>query len=204
VILHVPTATSGVAVAPVRQVDGSVAADIELDVILPRDAVLASGAGAEAAMRRAVAEATVALSVTLTALSGRALAMTVDYLGKRVQFGKPIGSFQALQHRAVDLAIRVRLAEASCRDALRRCEEEGHEAAATAISAAKAIAANAALLVGREAIQLHGGMGYTDEADIGLYLKAALRLAPWLGGARQHRDVVLAATRAQRKAAQHG
>jgi alkylation response protein AidB-like acyl-CoA dehydrogenase len=204
VVLHVPLAAEGVTVVPVRQVDGSVSADIAFDVVLPRDAVLISGDDAEAAMRRAVAEATVALSVTLTALAGRALAMTVDYLGKRVQFGKPIGSFQALQHRAVDLAIRVRLAEASCRDALRRCEEEGHEAAATAISAAKAIAANAALLVGREAIQLHGGMGYTDEADIGLYLKAALRLAPWLGGARQHRDVVLAATRAQRKAAQHG
>ena len=83
-------------------------------------------------------------------------------------------------------------------------EEEGHERATTEISAAKAIAANTALFVGREAIQLHGGMGYTDEADIGLYLKAALRLAPWLGGARQHRDVVLAATRAQRKAARHG
>jgi alkylation response protein AidB-like acyl-CoA dehydrogenase len=171
---------------------------------VPRDALLLSGTAAEAAMRRALAEATVALSAALCALAGKALAVTIDYLGKRVQFGKPIGSFQALQHRAVDLGIRCRLAEAACREALRRCEEAGHQAAAADISAAKAIAVTTALLVGREGVQLHGGMGYTDEAEIGLYLKVALRLAPWLGTARHHRDVVLAATRAQRRAALHG
>lgn len=204
-VVHVPIGTPGVVLVPLRRMDGSVVADIAFDAVaVPRAALLMAGPAAAAALRGMLAEATLALAATLTAIAGQALAITLDYLGKRVQFGKPIGSFQALQHRAVDLAIRCRLAEAACREALRRCETVGPEAAAAEISAAKAIATEAASLVTRSAIQLHGGIGYTDEADIGLYLKAVLSLAAWLGTARHHRDLVVAATRRQRAVARHG
>jgi alkylation response protein AidB-like acyl-CoA dehydrogenase len=118
----------------------------------------------------------------------RALEMSLDYLRTRVQFGKPIGSFQALQHRAVDLHIQKELASAVLEEtlaALDRGPDAAHRAALA--SRAKARCADAALKITRETIQLHGAIGFTDEYDAGLYLKRALTLAAWLGGATWHR-----------------
>lgn len=186
-LAHVPGGGAGLSVRGQRQLDGSVCADIDFrDVALTADGVLAEGEKAQALVSATVAEATLAVCATLTAVARRALTMSVDYMGKRVQFGKPIGSFQALQHRAVDLAVRCALAEA----AMRRAVEElaaGSARAAADVSAAKAICSRTATLVTRTAIQLHGGIGYTDEADIGLYLKSALRFAAYLGIAQAHR-----------------
>jgi alkylation response protein AidB-like acyl-CoA dehydrogenase len=114
--------------------------------------------------------------------------MTIDYLKTRVQFGKAIGSFQALQHRAVDLHIHKELSLAVLEDAVTQLDREPDAPLRALIaSRVKARCSDAALKITRETIQLHGGIGFTDEHDIGLYLKRALTLAAWLGNASAHR-----------------
>jgi alkylation response protein AidB-like acyl-CoA dehydrogenase len=158
------------------------------EVAVPREHVIASAAAAPAALARAVDHATVIAGAELYGVMSRALEMALDYLKTRVQFGKPIGSFQALQHRAVDLYIQQQLASAVLEEALDRLER-GQEARARAALASrvKARCSDAALKITREAIQLHGAIGFTDEYDAGLYLKRALVLAAWLGNGQQHR-----------------
>lgn len=136
----------------------------------------------------AIEEATLATAATLLGVADRAFAITLDYLKSRSQFGKPIGSFQALQHRMADLKIQLELTRASITAAAHFYDQGGTEALRlAAISRAKARASDSALLITRQAIQLHGGIGYTDEADIGLYLRKAMVLANLYGSAASHR-----------------
>jgi alkylation response protein AidB-like acyl-CoA dehydrogenase len=127
-------------------------------------------------------------SAELLGVMNRALEMTLDYIKTRVQFNRPIGSFQVLQHRAADLKIQLELARAAVSHAAGVCDADapGPQRAAAA-SLAKARAADAAMLITRQAIQLHGGIGYTDEADIGLFLRRAMVLAASFGTATAHR-----------------
>ena len=136
----------------------------------------------------ALEEATLATAAMLLGVMEQAFDLTLDYLKTRQQFGKPIGSFQALQHRAADLKLQLELTRASVENAaaifdagapLRACQ--------AAASRAKARAATAAMLVTRQAIQLHGGIGYTDEYDAGLYLRKAMVLSNAYGSAAAHR-----------------
>src|SRR5262249_5119744 len=110
------------------------------------------------------------------------------YLRERRQFGRPIGSFQALQHRAVDAWIQRELASAALAAAVRvhTDPDSTPRERAAAASSAKARAARAAVHVCRTAVQLHDAIGYTDECDVGLYLNRALTLAPFLGNSREH------------------
>src|SRR5690606_27889990 len=109
-------------------------------------------------------------------------------LRTRVQFGRTIGSFQALQHRAVDLYIQERLAEAVLADAVDALDARPDDAATlAAVSRAKARCTDAASLITRQAIQLHGGIGFTEDSDVGLYVKRAMTLAAWLGNSAYHR-----------------
>jgi alkylation response protein AidB-like acyl-CoA dehydrogenase len=136
----------------------------------------------------AIAEATLATSAYLLGLMDRAAAMTVDYLKTRVQFGKVIGSFQVLQHMAVDVRLEIELTRASVEDAALQCDRSGPTAASyAAVSRAKARASQAALKVTRDCVQMHGGIGFTDEHDIGLYLRKALVVAAQFGSAKAHR-----------------
>ena len=118
----------------------------------------------------------------------RAFALTLDYMRTRKQFGRAIGSFQALQHRAADLQVQIALTRASVESAAAVLDAgargPGRQAA---VSRAKARAAEAGMLVTRECIQLHGGIGYTDEYDVGLFLRRAMVLANQSGSARLHR-----------------
>ena len=191
-LVHVPASAAGISVRADRQMDGSVCADITFhDVVVAAQDILAEGEHARGLIRTVMAEATLAVCASLTAVANRALRISVDYMGKRVQFGKLIGSFQALQHRAVDLAVRCTLAGAAMRRAIEEYEA-GSERASSDLSAAKAICTRTGTLVTRMAIQLHGGIGYTDECDIGLFLKSALRLSSYLGTAHAHRDRFMA------------
>ena len=158
------------------------------NTLVPRERVLASGKTAEAALARALDRAAAIASAELYGVMSRALEMSVDYMKTRVQFGKPIGSFQALQHRAVDLYIQQQLSSATLDDALRALDDDPEPRARAAIaSRLKARCADAGVRIAREAIQIHGAIGFTDEYDAGLYLKRALVLAAWLGTASQHR-----------------
>jgi alkylation response protein AidB-like acyl-CoA dehydrogenase len=141
------------------------------------------------ALDTALDEAALGTAAYLLGVMDQAFAMTLDYLRTRQQFGKPIGSFQALQHRAADLKIQIALTRASVDSAAALLDraETSRSARRAAVSRAKARASDAAMLVTKQAIQLHGGIGYTDEADIGLYLRKVMVLANQFGPAALHR-----------------
>ena len=127
-------------------------------------------------------------SAELTGILDRALEMTLDYLRTRVQFGRTIGSFQTLQHRSVDLYIQQQLAACALDDAVQAIDTQpGEPTTEAAVSRAKARCSDAASLITRQAIQMHGAIGFTEDSDVGLYVKRALTLAAWLGNSAYHR-----------------
>ncbi|KIG17334.1 Acyl-CoA dehydrogenase [Enhygromyxa salina] len=124
------------------------------------------------------------------------LDMTTGYLGTREQFGLKIGSFQALQHRAVDMFIEVALLRSMSLEAMVRADEDGPERAA-AVSAAKHQLGIGGQFVSRQSVQLHGGIGVTDEHDIGLYFKRLQALSTICGDATHHAQRYAACLRSQ-------
>jgi alkylation response protein AidB-like acyl-CoA dehydrogenase len=189
VLVWVPANASGLKVTLEPVVDGRFAAVIELgDVRLPEANVIARGEIARGALDRAIDEATAMASAELLGVMNRALEMTLDYIKTRVQFNRPIGSFQVLQHRSVDLYIQEQLSTVVLKDAVDALDERPNETAtAAAVSRAKARCSDAASLITRQAIQMHGGIGFTEDADVGLYVKRALILASSLGNSAYHR-----------------
>ncbi|TCZ66156.1 acyl-CoA dehydrogenase family protein [Roseicella aquatilis] len=140
------------------------------------------------ALPAALDEAALVTAAYLLGGMERAFGMTLDYLRQRQQFGKIIGTFQALQHRAADLKMQVALTRASIESAAAALDAGATgDARRAAVSRAKARAAEASLRVTRECIQLHGGIGYTDEYDVGLYLRKAMVMANQYGSATLHR-----------------
>ena len=189
VLLWVPRDTAGARITLEPLADGRSFGSLELkDALAPRACVAAAGPAAGEALRRALDHGAVIAGAELLGVGERALEITLDYLRTRVQFGKPIGAFQALQHRAVDLHIHKEVASAVLEEALAALDAAPDAPQrATIASRVKARCADAALKITREAIQLHGAIGFTDEYDAGLYLKRALTLAAWLGHATWHR-----------------
>ncbi|MBP0496162.1 acyl-CoA dehydrogenase family protein [Pararoseomonas indoligenes] len=140
------------------------------------------------AMELALDEAALGTAAYLLGLMERCFEMTLDYLRQRQQFGKALGSFQALQHRATDLKIQIVLTRASVEGAAADLDAGADgDARRALVSRAKARAADAALRVTREAVQLHGAIGYTDEFDIGLFLRRAMVVANRFGSSALHR-----------------
>jgi alkylation response protein AidB-like acyl-CoA dehydrogenase len=136
----------------------------------------------------ALEHAIMASSAYLFGLMDRAFSITLDYMKTREQFGRKIGAFQALQHRAADMEIQISLTRAtvgSAADALDNAPTAAQRRAA--VSRAKVRASDAAMVVTRTCIQLHGGIGYTDAYDIGLFLRKAMVLAPLYGSPSVHR-----------------
>lgn len=119
----------------------------------------------------------------------QAFETTIEYLKVRKQFGQLIGSFQALQHRAADLLAEIELARVAVYNALRALDE-GSPRTAMLVSMAKAVAGSTFANVAREMIQLHGGIGMTDEHDAGFYLKRSHALDAHGGNAAYHRERV--------------
>ena len=189
VLLWVPRVTAGTQLELETLADGRAFGALSLeDVLVPKAHIVAGGKTAGAALALAFDHANAIAAAELAGVLERALEMSLDYLKTRVQFGKPIGSFQALQHRAVDLHIHKEVAGAVLDESLAALD--GHPDARTRAAVAsrvKARCAEAALKVTRETIQLHGAIGFTDEFDAGLYLKRAMTLAAWLGSATWHR-----------------
>lgn len=132
------------------------------------------GLGSADRLRRGLAAADTYLAATLAGGAGRALEMTLEYLRTRNQFGKPIGSFQALKHRCADAAVAVSLASELVHGAAALVSGGPADELTTMATSALVRAAQAAQTVTGDAIQLHGGIGFTDEHDIGLYYRRAL------------------------------
>ncbi|MCX7932549.1 MAG: acyl-CoA/acyl-ACP dehydrogenase [Rhodovarius sp.] len=134
----------------------------------------------QAALGPALDRAALATAAYLLGGMEAAFAMTLSYLRTRQQFGRPIGSFQALQHKAVDTRLQIALTRAVVEEAAARPEP-------ALCSRAKARASEAAMLVQQNCLQMSGGIGYTDQYDLGLYLRKAMVLAPAFGGPALHR-----------------
>lgn len=189
VLLWLPRGTAGAQLELEPLADGRSFGTLLLtDALVPRTAVAASGAAALEAVGRAFDHGCAITAAELAGVMDRALEMSLDYLRTRVQFGKPIGAFQALQHRAVDLHIHRELASAVLDEAITALDRGPAASSRSAMaSRVKARCADAAARIMRETIQFHGAIGFTDEFDAGLYLKRALVLTAWLGGASWHR-----------------
>jgi len=147
-----------------------------------------SSSDAGPVLANAIDEARLCASAELVGVMSEALDVTLNYVKQREQFGQPIGKFQALQHRLVDLFVQQELSRNTVAQSAAIFDETSDPVRrASAASAAKARCSDAGMLITKQGIQLHGGIGYTDECDIGLFLKRALVLSSWLGNAAVHR-----------------
>ena len=178
----------GVRIERTIMVDSRNAAKLELEAVeVPASAVIGRvDAGADV-LDPVLDRATICLTAEMLGLCSQAYETTVEYLKTRVQFDALIGTFQALQHRAVDMFCELELAKSIVIDALRAIDGKREDVAVMA-SAAKARLTDTSRLITREAIQMHGGIGMTDEHDIGLYLKRAGACELSLGDSAYHRD----------------
>ncbi len=147
---------------------------------------LASGRDADRAVAAALAAGAAMLAAEQLGLAERCLEMTVAYLKERYQFARPVGSFQALKHRAADLWVAISQARAASRYAA-ACLADGDRDAPVAMALAKAACGDAATLAARECVQLHGGIGFTWEHPAHLYLKRATSSSIAFGTPDWHR-----------------
>ena len=182
-LFWVGASAPGVSVRDERLADGSWSAVVSLNGVAGDEIVPAPDGGR--VLEAALDVARVAVSAELLGIADAALELTVEYLGQRKQFGRPIGSFQALQHRAVDMWMERELASAALEASVRVFVDPAADDRARAVAAAsvKARLAHAAPLICTSALQAHGAIGFTDEYELGLYLNRAMALAPWLGNA---------------------
>jgi len=157
------------------------------DCEVPATALLGAEGGGLAVLEDVVDRATAALCAEMLGGMQAAFEMTLDYLKTRKQFGVLIGTFQALKHRAARMFVEIELARSAMIGACDALDRGAPDAQAL-ISAAKARCSDAAMLVGYEGVQLHGGIGMTDEHDIGFYLKRARGNEIMFGDAAFHRD----------------
>lgn len=189
-LFYVAAGTPGVTAQVHARADGAAACHLAIEsAVVPAHALLARN-GVLDAVDEALDLGRLMQSAELVGVARQVLADSVAYLNTRQQFGRPLASFQALQHRLVDAAMQVELASNSLLDALDTLAAQPDDATLrkTLASRAKARAARAGLEAARLAIQLHGAIGYTEECDVSLYFRSALHLAAWLGNAAAHRQ----------------
>ncbi len=178
----------GVAVTRQWLLDGRNAAIVRLDEAeVTADDVLGPVGGGAALLADVIDRATAGLCAEMLGSMQAAFAMTVDYLKTRQQFGVPIGSFPVLKHRAAVMFTEIELSRSAALAAAMALDEADPRAAEY-VSIAKARCADTFLLVGNEGIQMHGGIGMTDEHDIGLFLKRARCAEITFGDAAFHRE----------------
>jgi len=167
--------------APERLADASVAARLTFDgVEVDADAVIGEVDQGWAGLSRTLSAGRAAASAEMLGVGGGAMDMTLSYLRERKQFGVAIGSFQALQHRAAHLYSEMEVARAAVLKA-QQALDAGDPNAERAALVAKAMTGLAATLAVQEGVQMHGGIGMTDEYDIGFYMKRGRVLAELFG-----------------------
>lgn len=188
-LLCVPAKEKGVTVTQLKTVDMTRRmCHVKFDNVAASEVIGAADAGWPI-LRRTLDVATAALSVEMVGTAQKALDIAVDYAKTRVQFGKPIGSFQAIKHKCVDMMVAVENSRSLTYYACWTVDERVAEAA-SAVPMAKAYASDMAKNVTSEAIQVHGGIGFTWEHDMHLYHRRALAGEANLGNAPVHRETV--------------
>jgi alkylation response protein AidB-like acyl-CoA dehydrogenase len=156
-----------------------------------RERVLGDGRTTADLLRRAIEEATVAVALEMTGTAQTVFDVTLEYARQREQFGVPIGSFQAIKHKFADMVIALERARATCYfAALTIAEDDPRRTGATSV--AKAAAGDCQRLLAKEGIQIHGGIGYTWEHDMHLYVKRMKSGEPMFGTTAEHRGRIAA------------
>ena len=189
-LFAVPKDAAGLSIDSVRLVDSAMAAHVKLDnVQLDADAVIGEVDGGRAVLNRVLNAGRIGAAAESVGVGMGAFEMTTTYLKQRKQFGKLIGEFQALQHRAAHLYSELEIARAAVIKAQQLLDANngaGADKAELMVSVAKAKAGQAASLAVKEGVQMHGGIGMTDEYDIGLYMKRDRALAEFMGDQYYH------------------
>ncbi len=171
-----PTKSEGLRLARYTTIDGHPAADLIFENhALPADALVGRAGGALDLLEEARDRTLALLAAEAVGLLDGLLEQTIAYTGQRRQFGQPIAGFQALQHRMVDMYLECELARSSAWLAVEALDAEP-PARARAVSSAMVNIARASRFVGQEAIQLHGGMGMTDDLPVGHAVKRAMAI----------------------------
>ena len=189
-LFAVPRDAAGLVQDAVRLVDSSIATHLKLDNLeLDGDAVIGEVDGGREVLNRMLAAGRVGAAAESVGVARGAFEMTVTYLKQRKQFGQLIGEFQALQHRTSHLYSEIEIARAAVIKA-QQLLDGASEKAELMVSVAKAKAGKAAALAVKEGVQMHGGIGMTDEYDIGLYMKRDRALAEFMGDMYYHAERV--------------
>ena len=184
----VDPAHAGVTITRQSRIDGLNAAIVRLDGVSVQHDDIVGELDAGATLLEAVFDrAAIGLSAQMLGASEQAFADTIEYIKEREQFGVPIGSFQALQHRAVSVYTEIALTRSVVLAASRAIDEAPDDVPRLA-SLAKAMASETFMHAAKEAIQMHGGIGVTDEHDIGFYMKRAQATYMTFGKPSQHRQ----------------
>lgn len=179
---------AGLAATPNRLADSSLAAHLHFDgVTVNADAVLGDVDAGRALLNRTLNALRAGAAAEMLGVGAGAMAMTMDYLKQRKQFGVAIGSFQALQHRAAHLYADMEVARAAVLKA-QQLLDAGAPEAPRAVMVAKAMAGSATALAVQEGVQMHGGIGMTDEYDIGFFMKRQRVLAEFAGDVDYHTE----------------
>lgn len=191
----VPTrGQAGLGITGYPTLDGQRAADVVLDqVALGTDALIGRPGQGLAALQHGLDHGTAALCAEAVGAMEKLIEITGEYLRTRRQFGVPIGSFQALQHRMADMLVHKELALSMAFVAVQALDEPDPGQRQRMLAAAKHQAARAGRFVGQQAVQLHGGMGMTDELAVGDYFKRLTMIDPLLGDADYQLDRFIAA-----------
>ncbi len=185
-LVEIGSAASGIELQNYRTIDDRRASDVVLDGLrLPIAALLGDQGGAWPSLAQARDEGAAAICAEAVGCMRKVLADTVEYCKQRQQFGQPIGSFQVLQHRMVDMYMEVEQSAAAVHLAILHLESDD-TTRARAVSVAKATVGRAAQFVGQQAVQLHGGMGMTEELAIGHYFKRLTALQFEFGSTDHH------------------
>lgn len=181
---------SGVTRRRLSMVDCRNSADLELaGVSVSGDALLGSAGNAAEILDRVLDRGRILLAAEMLGMAEEAFEITLGYLKQRTQFGVPIGSFQALKHRAVQMFIEIELSRSVVFESLTALDDDGRGADVPRLaSVCKARLNDTLQLVTNDCVQMHGGIGVTDEVDIGLYLKRARVAAALLGSSAFHRE----------------
>jgi alkylation response protein AidB-like acyl-CoA dehydrogenase len=184
----VDSGAAGVTKTPVVSLDATrPLTDLTLDAVPGR--AVATGEAAEYAVAAALTAGAGMLASELLGVAQRCLDMTVGYVKERKQFGRPVGSFQALKHRIADVWIAVTQARAAARYAA-ACLAAGDPDTPVAVALAKAACGDAAVLAAQECVQLHGGIGFTWEHPAHIFLKRAKSGSVAFGSPDRHRAVL--------------
>jgi alkylation response protein AidB-like acyl-CoA dehydrogenase len=186
-LFAVPRGTDGLAVESAKTMDGQRAARVRLtNVVVGGEQLLGAEGGALPAIESALDLAAAGACAEGFGIASAVLWMTVNYLQVRKQFNVPIGSFQVLQHRAVDMFVETELLKSTAILACLKADDADPNERRRAVSVAKAQLAAGGKKVLESAIQLHGGIGITDEHDIGLYFKRMSVLNALFGDEDHH------------------